>query len=103
MTSNTQPNLVTINILGKEYRMICAKDEEHTLIISAQELDEQMREIRDSGRVNGSDRVAVMAALNLARELHEFKNQASPKEEISGQLTNLREKIENTLKNSESS
>ena len=53
------------NILDKEYQFSCPKEEEEALIKSAQYLSKNMREIRDSGKVIGTDRIAVMAALNL--------------------------------------
>ncbi len=92
---------VAIKILGKDYRVACSESERETLIQAAHELDDQMREIRDSGTVNGADRIAVMAALNLTHELHQAKRKsASPTGYISNQLANLRHKIENVLENS---
>ncbi len=101
MNKDTKLHPVSIKILGKDYRVACSEDEQDTLIRSAHELDEQMREIRDSGTVNGTDRIAVMAALNLTHELHmiqERKPEIST-DKISGQLANLRHKIENVLEN----
>ena len=60
---------VTIRILEKEYQVACPADEKADLMASAEMLNKKMREIRDSGKVVGLDRVAVMAALNLANEL----------------------------------
>lgn len=98
---NTKSQAVSISILGKDYRVSCAIEEQETLLRSAQELDEQMREIRDSGKVNGMDRIAVMAALNLTSELHlAQRKQNSPiSSNISSKLANLRHKIENVLEN----
>jgi cell division protein ZapA len=56
---------ITVKILDKEYQFSCPKEEEEALIRSAQYLSKNMREIRDSGKVIGTDRIAVMAALNL--------------------------------------
>ncbi len=99
--SDTPMQPVAVKILGKDYRIACAENEQETLILSAQELDEQMKEIRDSGKVTGTDRIAVLVALNLAHEL----NQAQTKTEtnsnngnsIAIQLAHLRSKIENAL------
>ena len=92
---------VSIKILGKEYRIACSDHEQETLRLAANELDSQMREIRDSGTVNGTDRIAVMAALNLTHELHQTKQiSSSPSGYLSNQLANLRHKIENVLENS---
>jgi len=100
MSDNTNMHPVSIKILGKEYRIACSENEQETLLRSAQELDEQMREIRDTGAVNGADRIAVIAALNLTHELHQIQNKsAHSKGGISAQLANLRHKIENVLEN----
>jgi len=60
---------VTIRILEKEYQVACPAGDKADLIASADLLNNKMREIRDSGKVVGLDRVAVMAALNMANEL----------------------------------
>ena len=101
MSNNTKLHPVSIKILGKEYRVACTEDEQETLLLSAQELDEQMREIRDTGAVNGADRIAVIAALNLTHELRQAQSNNTPsKNGISAQIANLRHKIENVLENS---
>ncbi len=63
---------VTVNILDKEYKVACPRQEQAALIAAATFLDARMREIRDGGKVIGGERIAVMAALNLA---HEFLDQ----------------------------
>jgi cell division protein ZapA len=60
---------VSIRILGKEYQVACPAEEKADLLASAELLNEKMQSIRSSGKVLGLDRVAVMAALNLANEL----------------------------------
>ncbi len=101
MSANSKVLPVSIQILGKDYRIACSADEQETLIRAAQELDGQMREIRDSGKVHGADRIAVLAALNLTHELRQAQSQkASPTSYVSDQLINLRHKIENVLENS---
>ncbi len=60
---------VSVKILDKEYQVSCKQDEVDALTASARYLDQQMRQIRESGKVFGLDRIAVMAALNLANEL----------------------------------
>lgn len=100
MINDTKPHPVSIKILGKDYRIACSKDEEETLILSAQELDDQMREIRDTGTVNGIDRIAVMAALNLTHELRQAQSKSSnSKNSFPKQLAILRHKIESVLEN----
>ncbi|HMA98722.1 MAG TPA: cell division protein ZapA [Wenzhouxiangella sp.] len=72
---------VTVRILEREYRVICTPDERRTLMESALFLDGQMREIRDSGRVNSMDKIAVMCALNLAEEILSLRQQLEEREE----------------------
>ena len=60
---------VSVRILEKEYQVSCPANERTDLLDSAELLNAKMREIRDSGKVVGLDRIAVMAALNMANEL----------------------------------
>ena len=60
---------VDVNIMGREFKVSCAEDEREGLMTAVSYLDKKMREIRDSGKVVGVERIAVMAALNLAHEL----------------------------------
>ena len=60
---------VSIRILGKEYQVACPAAEKADLLASADLLNKKMQDIRNSGKVLGLDRVAVMAALNMANEL----------------------------------
>ena len=60
---------VTVRLLDKEYQVACPEDEREALIESADMLNRKMKEIRDSGKVVGVDRIAVMAALNLCHEM----------------------------------
>jgi cell division protein ZapA len=86
--------------MGKEYRIACDPEEQDDLIHSAQQLDVQLRKMRDSGKITGPDRIAVMAALNLAHELQMMKNQnALLNQRLSECLTKLSHKIENVLEN----
>jgi cell division protein ZapA len=60
---------VSVRILDKDYQVACSEEEERMLLMSARHLDSTMRNIRSSGKVIGSDRIAVMAALNVTNEL----------------------------------
>ncbi|MDD2760019.1 MAG: cell division protein ZapA [Methylomonas sp.] len=96
MSKTMQP--VSLNILGKEYKIACAADEREGLIRTAQELDRQMRKIRDTGKVAGTERIAVLAALNLAHDGGPAKSNV-PDAELGQRLNALRLKIENVLEN----
>ena len=67
--SEKESATVTVRILEKEYFVSCPQDERADLLDSAEFLNKRMREIRDTGKVVGADRIAVMAALNMANEL----------------------------------
>jgi cell division protein ZapA len=60
---------IEISILGRAYKVACSREEEPALIAAADYLDAKMREIRDSGKVIGAERIAIMAGLNLAHDL----------------------------------
>ena len=69
------PTTVSVRILEKEYQVNCPEEEIDELNASARFLDAQMRGIRDSGKVLGLDRMAVMAALNIANDLLRIRNE----------------------------
>lgn len=97
---NKRPQAVSLVIMGKEYQIACDPDEQDELILSARQLDLQMRKMRDSGKIAGPDRIAVMAALNLAHELQLVKNQNTQlTEELNDCLIKLSHKLENVLEN----
>lgn len=99
MNKKVQP--VTLLIMGKEYKIVCDEEEQDDLIHSAQQLDVQMRKMRDSGKIAAPDRIAVMAALNLAHELQTVKAQNDLlNNRLSECLAKLNQKIENVLENS---
>jgi cell division protein ZapA len=89
---------VTIRILEKEYHVACPADEQADLLASADLLNRKMREIRDSGKVVGLDRVAVMAALNLANDLLKARSQDEELKNIVGlRIRTMRERLDSAL------
>jgi cell division protein ZapA len=66
---NKEPSAVKIYILDKEYLVACPEEEQEALLASARYLNDKMVDIRESGKVVGIDRIAVMTALNLAHEV----------------------------------
>ena len=70
-------NTVKVNILDKDYQVSCPAAERDALIESARYLDQQMRTIRQGGKVVGVERIAVMAALNITHELIRQGQQSS--------------------------
>ena len=74
----TQSQTVTVQILDKEYPIACPPQQRANLESAARYVDGKMREIRNSGKVIGVDRIAVLAALNIAHELLQRQGVASP-------------------------
>jgi cell division protein ZapA len=98
MTENPIP--VVLTIMGKEYKIACSADERDDLMKAALHLDLQMRQIRDSGKVIGPERIAVIAALNLTHDLNQLQRQNKfLTEGVKERLSLLRHKVENTLAN----
>ena len=96
--SDKEPAHVTVRILEKEYFVSCPQEERADLLDSAEFLNKKMREIRDTGKVVGADRIAVMAALNMASELLRLRKQdAELQGSVSGRVKNMRERVEGAL------
>jgi cell division protein ZapA len=68
---------VTVKILDKDYQVACPPEQERGLIEAARHLDKQMRSVRDSGKVIGLERIAVMVALNTTYQLLNKDSQVS--------------------------
>jgi cell division protein ZapA len=60
---------ISISLLGREFRVACPEGEEKQLLASVDYLNRKLREVRDTGKVVGNERIAIMAALNIAHEL----------------------------------
>jgi len=89
---------VSVRILEKDYQIACPVEERSDLLDSAELLNSRMREIRDSGKVIGLDRIAVIAALNMANELIRLrKSDVNLESDVGGRLRILRERVESAL------
>jgi len=96
MTQKTEP--VVIEILGKEYRIACADNERDALLASARYLSEKMGDVRTGGKVIGSEKIAVMAALNIAHELLQQKfHEHERNKQLKSRLTGMRGRIEASM------
>jgi len=71
------PQTVTFTVLDKEYQVSCKEDERADLEAAAIHLDHKMNAIRQSGRIVGLDRIAVMAGLNISHDLITENNKKS--------------------------
>jgi len=96
MKTNAKP--IRVHILEKEYLIACPDEEREALFASAEFLTDKMKEIRDTGKIVGADRIAVMAALNMA---HELLGQKTVKDDyqlnISQRIRALQDKIDVAL------
>lgn len=63
-----------VTIMGREFRVTCPDEERKGLLEAVTYLDKKMREIRDNGKIVGSERIAIMAALNITHELLTTRN-----------------------------
>lgn len=88
---------VKVRILDRDYQFACPEDEKEMLLDSARHLNDRMKEIRDSGKVVGMDRIAVMAALNLARELLETRDEQRHAGDAESRLRSLNKKLDSVL------
>ena len=89
---------VSVRIMEKEYVIACPYEERTALLDTAEFLNRRMREVRDSGKVVGLDRIAVMVALNLANELMRLKDHdAKLENDATGRVRALRERVEGAI------
>jgi cell division protein ZapA len=79
-------------IMGQPYRLACKEGEQKTLREAVQYLDGKMCALRDSGKVKGTDRIAVMAALSVAAEFLSVKSPQGPLSDMS--MLEVKHKLE---------
>jgi len=70
---NAEENSIEVTLLGRNYRVTCGDGEREALMQAVAYLDGKMNEIKNSSKVTGTERIAVMAALNIAHELLSVK------------------------------
>ncbi len=93
-----QSNPVGIKILDKEYMITCPEDEKEALVASARYLDRRMKEARDGGKVLGTERMAVMTALNIVHDLLiQQKEKDDIERDVGARVKSLEEKIDVAL------
>ncbi|HID46176.1 MAG TPA: cell division protein ZapA [Chromatiaceae bacterium] len=84
--------------MDKEYRVACEPGEEDALLASALNLDERMRAIRQTGKIIGTERIAVMVALNMAHELLNLSNNSNEVDaSLERKMRNLQDQVEVAL------
>lgn len=99
--TDQSPKAIAIRLLDKEYRIGCPEGEEEQLLATGRFLDKRMKEIRTSGKVIGTERIAVMAAINLAHELLTSQhNKGDQADASAARVRKLREQVEAALNDS---
>lgn len=99
MSSQNTP--VSVQILEKEYLIACPADEREALMAAAGYLGKKMKEIRDSGKVVGADRIAVIAALNITHELLKARSENEfHSDNLGSRIRALQNKIDAALHDS---
>ena len=93
-----KPESLTINILDKEYRVACPEAEKDSLLASAQVLNQRLKEIKSKGAVLGTERIAIMAALNLSHEMLNGRAIETQHSELNERIDNLSEKIDSSMR-----
>lgn len=89
---------VSVRILDREYTVGVGKDEIDGLMAAARLLDTRMREVRGANRMAAIDRVAVLAALNLAHELGQLKSEGERRDrELARALASLQARLDALL------
>ncbi len=89
---------VNVRVLDREYSVGVEPDGKDSLLAAAKLLDNKMREIRGSNRMAAVDRVAVLAALNLAHELQQLRHDNEQRDrELTRTLADLQRKLDGVL------
>lgn len=87
--------VVSIRLLDREYTVGCEPGERDSLLAAAKLLDSKMREVRGNNRMAALDRVAVLAALNLAHDLQQIRDEhASRDRDLSRTLNDLHRRLD---------
>lgn len=94
----TVPEGVTVSIMGKEFMVACPEGEREALTAAATFLDRKMREIQESGKVIGTERCAIMAALNITNDLLDLRKRGTTTPDVDQKLRFLQTKIDAVLR-----
>lgn len=99
---------IDVRILDRDYRLSVSGEEKGRLLDAVRVVDEKMRSIRDTGRVAGLDRIAVMAALQLAHDLLGSRDatqtqvEAAPGADTAGRIRKMTEALDAELRGQDS-
>jgi len=60
---------IDVSILGRDYSLACPPDQKDALIAAVRHVDQRMQTVKGSGKITSNERIAVMAAIQIAAEL----------------------------------
>jgi len=89
---------LTIKIMDKEYRIACPEEEKDNLKASADLLNEKLDEIKQQGSVIGTERIAIMAALNMSHEILHSQSLVVEHGDLNQRIEELSERISNSMR-----
>jgi len=92
---------LNIKIMDKDYRVACPAEQQATLRDSADFLNDRLNDIKNKGSIIGTERIAIMAALNLAHELLGSKDSIDTFGDVDNRMLNLQKKIDIALRDIE--
>jgi cell division protein ZapA len=89
---------INVQILDKDYLIACAPGEQDDLLRAATLLNQRLKQIREQGKVMGTERLVIMAALNMANELAKNSSREErSKNELGARVRGMRERVERAL------
>ncbi len=95
--SKSEP--LTITIMAKEYRIACPEEEKENLMASAALLNEKITEIKQQGSVIGTERIAIMAALNMSHDIINNQSLTVENDDLNQRIDMLSDRISESMRN----
>ena len=97
MAANPQNVSLDVAIMGREFRVTCPEDEREGLLQAVTYLDRKMREIRETGKVIGLERIAIMAAINITHDFLSARPVEPDHTEYTGRLSQITDMLDQAL------
>ena len=88
---------LTIKIMDKEYRVACPEEEKDNLLASAELLNNKLKEIKKQGSVIGTERIAIMAALNLSHDILRHQSLSTENADLNQRINALSDRITDSM------
>lgn len=95
----SKTDAISITVMDKEYRVACPPEERDNLLASAALLNDKLNEIKKQGSVIGTERIAIMAALNMSHEILHNQQLSSDMTDLDQRIESLSERISETMRN----